>query len=151
MPALPGDLDHVTADDAGPACHRDLSSRPLRPTVPPVSAGASTLFIVAYDEELAERVRDVVAEHGVTEERRMFGGLAFMLGGHMAVCVSGKGGLLLRVGEDDLPALLGEHVAPMVMGGRESRTWVRVAPEALQTEEQLETWVARGVAGAVSD
>ena len=106
---------------------------------------------MTYDEELAERVRDLVAEHGVTEEKRMFGGLAFMLGGHMAACVSGKGGLLLRVGEDVMPGLLGEHVAPMVMGGRESRTWVRVAPEALQTAEQLESWVARGVAGAVTD
>jgi TfoX/Sxy family transcriptional regulator of competence genes len=106
---------------------------------------------VAYDEELAERVRELVAEHGVTEEKRMFGGLAFMLGGHLAVCVSGQGGLLLRVGEAALPGLLGEHVAPMVMGGRESRTWVRVSPEALHTDEQLETWVARGVAGAVKD
>jgi TfoX/Sxy family transcriptional regulator of competence genes len=116
-----------------------------------VSAGTFTLSIVAYDEELAQRVRDLVAEHGVSEEKRMFGGLAFMLGGHMAACVSGQGGLLLRVGEDALPGLLGEHVAPMVMGGRESRTWVRVAPEALRTEAQLETWVARGVAGAVTD
>ena len=116
-----------------------------------MSAGAFTLIIVAYDEELAERVRELVAEHGVTEEKRMFGGLAFMLSGHLAACVSGQGGLLLRVGEDALPALLGEHVSPMVMGGRESRTWVRVAPEALRTDEQLETWVARGVAGAVRD
>jgi TfoX/Sxy family transcriptional regulator of competence genes len=116
-----------------------------------VSAGASTLGIVAYDEELAGRVRELVAEHGVTEEKRMFGGLAFMLSGHMAACVSGQGGLLLRVGADALPGLLDEHVAPMVMGGRESRTWVRVAPEALRTDEQLETWVARGVAGAVRD
>jgi TfoX/Sxy family transcriptional regulator of competence genes len=103
---------------------------------------------MAYDEELATRVRDLVAEHGVPEEKKMFGGLAFMLDGHMAVCVSGQGGLLLKVGEDAMPALLGEHVAPMVMGGRESRTWVRVAPEALGTDEKLDGWVARGVAGA---
>jgi TfoX/Sxy family transcriptional regulator of competence genes len=105
---------------------------------------------MAYDEQLAARVRDLVAEHGVPEEKKMFGGLAFMLDGSMAVCVSGQGGLLLDVGAEAMPGLLGEHVAPMVMGGRESRTWVRVAPEALSTDDQLDAWVARGVAGARS-
>jgi TfoX/Sxy family transcriptional regulator of competence genes len=99
---------------------------------------------MAYDEELAARVRELVAEHGVAEEKRMFGGLAFMLDGHMAVCVSGKGGLLLDVGEQEMPALLGDHVAPMMMGGRESRSWVRVAPEALRTDDELAAWVTRG-------
>jgi TfoX/Sxy family transcriptional regulator of competence genes len=103
---------------------------------------------MAYDEALAARVRDLVAEHGVPEEKRMFGGLAFMLHGHMAVCVSGQGGLLLYVGEEAMPALLSEHVAPMVMGGRESRTWVRVAPDALGTDDQLAEWIGRGVEGA---
>ena len=103
---------------------------------------------MAYDEELAARVRDLVAPHGVTEEKRMFGGLAFMLAGHMAVCVSGQGGLLLKVGEDDMASLLDEHVAPMVMGGRESRSWVRVAPEALTTDDDLGYWVDRGVTTA---
>ncbi len=103
---------------------------------------------MAYDEALAARVRDLVAANGVAEEKRMFGGLAFMLGGHMVVCVSGQGGLLLKVGEDAMPELLGEHVAPMEMGGRESRSWVRVAPEALDADADLAHWVDRGVAGA---
>ena len=106
---------------------------------------------MAYDEELAARVRDLVAEHGPAEEKKMFGGLAFMLGGHMACCVSGQGGLLLRVGEDALPDLLGEHVAPMQMGAQVSSSWARVAPEALTTDDELAAWVARGVAGAVRD
>ena len=103
---------------------------------------------MAYDETLAARVRDLVAAHGAAEEKRMFGGLAFMLGGRMAVCVSGQGGLLLKVGEDAVPGLLGDHVAPMEMGGRASRSWVRVAPEALGSDGELEDWVARGVAGS---
>lgn len=102
---------------------------------------------MAYDEELATRVRALVAGHGPALEKKMFGGLAFMLDGRMAVCVSGQGGLLLKVGEEQQARLVGEHVAPMVMGGRESRTWVRVAPEALGTDEELERWVARGAAG----
>ena len=103
---------------------------------------------MAYDEALAARVRDVVAAHGAAEEKRMFGGLAFMLGGRMAVCVSGQGGLLLKVGEDALPGLLGEHVAPMEMGGRASKSWVRVAPESLTGDDELAAWVARGAASA---
>ena len=103
---------------------------------------------MAYDEELASRVRELIAEHGVTEERKMFGGLAFMLGGHLAVCVSGQGGILLKVGEAEMPDLLGEHVAPMVMGGRESRSWVRVDPASLTTDDDLGYWVDRGATTA---
>jgi len=103
---------------------------------------------MAYDEELAARVREAVAAHGVAEEKRMFGGLAFMLDGRMAVCVSGDGGLLLKVGEEQQPGLLGEHVAPMVMGTRESSSWVRVAPEGLASDAALAEWVARGRAAS---
>ena len=103
---------------------------------------------MVYDEDLAHRIRELIASERGVEEKRMFGGLAFMLDGSMAVCVSGQGGLLLDVGEDEIAGLLGDHVAPMVMGGRESRSWVRVAPEAVGTDEQLDDWVTRGVAGA---
>lgn len=103
---------------------------------------------MAYDEELAERVRSLVSAHGPVEEKKMFGGLAFMVDGHMAVAVSGQGGLLLDVGEDAMPALLGEHVAPMTMGGRESRSWVRVAADGVRTDDELDAWVARGVAAS---
>ena len=80
----------------------------------------------------------------------MFGGLAFMVDGRMAACVSGQGGLLLKP-DEERQRLLGEHVTPMAMGARESSTWVRVAPEALTTDEELATWVARGVAGSARD
>lgn len=102
---------------------------------------------MAYDEGLAERVRLLVAEHGPAEEKPMFGGLAFMLEGYLAVGASHDGGLLVRTAPGDAEALLGEEdVAPMVMGGRASRTWLRVAPGGLESEEQLASWVARAVA-----
>jgi hypothetical protein len=114
-----------------------------------VSVIASTLGTMAYDEELADRIRELISEHCRPEEKRMFGGLSFLLGGHMAVCASGQGGLLVRVSADDHASLqAGEHVAPMVMGGRESKTWLRVAPEGVRTKRQLQGWVARGVATA---
>jgi TfoX/Sxy family transcriptional regulator of competence genes len=104
---------------------------------------------MAYDEDLADRIRELVNDHGPADEKKMFGGLAFLLGGHMAVCASGQGGLMVRVGADDHAALQdGEHVAPMVMGGRTSRTWLVVAPEGVRTKSQLQPWVARGVATA---
>lgn len=104
---------------------------------------------MAYDEELAARVREMVHEHGAAEEKRMFGGLAFLLGGHLAVCASHDGGLLVRTDGAETDTLLRqEHVAPMEMGGRTSRTWLRVGPDALADEERLRAWVGRGVATA---
>jgi TfoX/Sxy family transcriptional regulator of competence genes len=102
---------------------------------------------VAYDDELADRVRVLLAPEGPPDERRMFGGLAFMVGGHMTVCVSGNGGLMVRLPEADVPAALElDHVEPMVMGGRTSRTWVRAAEAGLVDDEALERWVERSVA-----
>ncbi len=101
-----------------------------------------------YDERLAERVRELIDQPAV--ERRMFGGLAFMLDGNLALCVSGQGGLLLRVDDDTERArlLARDHVFPMTMGRRSSATWVAVGAEALDTRRRLEPWVARGVAAA---
>ena len=79
----------------------------------------------------------------------MFGGLGFLLGGNLAVCASHDGGLLVRtdgVGVEEL--LRDDHVEPMVMGGRSSKTWLRVAPEALSTKRRLQDRVSRGVATA---
>jgi TfoX/Sxy family transcriptional regulator of competence genes len=106
-----------------------------------------------YDEELAARVRELIGEQveaiGPAEEKKMFGGLSFLLGGHLAVCASGQGGLLVRVAAGQSAALTRrDHVAPMVMGGRTSSTWLRVSPEGLRTRRQLQAWVARGVASA---
>ncbi|MDP2773895.1 MAG: TfoX/Sxy family protein [Nocardioides sp.] len=104
---------------------------------------------MTYDEGLVERVRELVQEHGPTEEKRMFGGLAFMLGGHMAVCAGHDGGLLVRTDGSESEALLQEeHVEPMQMGAQSSRTWLRVALEALVSDDDLRVWVGRGVATA---
>ena len=106
---------------------------------------------MAYDEALADRIRRLVAgEPGVTEQR-MFGGLAFLIGGNMSVAASGQGGLLVRVAPDDTDALLAKpHAQPFEMRGREMQGWLRVDPEGLRTKRQLEPWVARGVAYARS-
>lgn len=101
---------------------------------------------MAYDTELADRVRDLVGlEYGISE-RTMFGGLAFLVNGTMAVAVSGAGGLMLRVPPDETDELVGlEHVGPMVMAGRETRGWVRVAEAALTDDAGLASWVERGL------
>lgn len=101
---------------------------------------------MAYDEDLADRVRELVGgEPGVTEQA-MFGGLAFLLGGNMAIAVSRQGGVLVRVDPTDadrLAATTGAEVA--VMGGRSMRGWLRVAPRHLRTKRQLTPWVQRGL------
>jgi TfoX/Sxy family transcriptional regulator of competence genes len=106
---------------------------------------------MAYDEDLANRIRELLgAERGI-EEKRMFGGLAFLLNGNMSVAVSGQGGLLVRVPPDDLDTLLQRaHVSPMVMGGRDVRGWLRVDAAGVQTKRQLHSWVTRGVGYARS-
>jgi TfoX/Sxy family transcriptional regulator of competence genes len=106
---------------------------------------------VAYDEDLANRIRELVlTEPGVTEQR-MFGGLAFLIDGNMSVSASGQGGLLLRVEPNETDALLrSQHAAPFQMRGRAMQGWLRVNPEGLRTKRQLERWVARGVAHARS-
>jgi TfoX/Sxy family transcriptional regulator of competence genes len=106
---------------------------------------------MAYDEDLANRIRELIlAEDGVTE-KRMFGGLAFLINGNMSVSASGQGGLLLRVDPAETDALLGQpHAQPFAMRGRVMQGWLRVEAEGVQTRRQLERWVARGVAYARS-
>jgi len=104
---------------------------------------------MAYDRELAERVRELIAAERGVDEKPMFGGLAFLLDGHMAVCVSGNGGLMVRVPAEDTEELLTrDHVAPMIMAGRQTRGWVRVAAEGVTHTRALRSWVDRGVAHA---
>jgi TfoX/Sxy family transcriptional regulator of competence genes len=101
---------------------------------------------VAYDEELANRIRELTAGERGVEEKRMFGGLAFLVHGNMSVAASGRGGLMVRVPPEDTEHLVTrEHVEPMVMAGRETRGWVRVAVEGVRTKRQLQSWVTRGV------
>ncbi|KAA1424984.1 TfoX/Sxy family protein [Mumia zhuanghuii] len=102
---------------------------------------------MAYDEELAERIRAVVAGEAALAERRMFGGLAFLIAGHMAVAASGQGGLMVRVDPDETEALVdGLGVEPMEMRGREMRGWLRVSDDAVRDDAALTEWVGRGIA-----
>jgi TfoX/Sxy family transcriptional regulator of competence genes len=106
---------------------------------------------MAYDEALAERIREHLLGEPV-EEKRMFGGLAFLLGGHLAVSASGKGGLMVRVAPTQTGELLAEPGAsPMEMGGRGPVAgWLRVSADAVADEDALSRWVERGVAYARS-
>jgi TfoX/Sxy family transcriptional regulator of competence genes len=101
---------------------------------------------MAYDEDLANRIRELlVTEMGVTETK-MFGGLAFLIEGNMAVAASGQGGLMVRVDPDDGEELAErDHVETMVMRGKEMKGWLRVDDEGIRTKRQLEPWVKRGV------
>jgi len=101
---------------------------------------------MAYDEELAHRVREQLAgERGITE-KAMFGGLAFLLQGNMSVGLSSGGELMVRVGPDGTDAALSHpHTRLFDMSGRPMRGWILVAPEGVKTERQLAAWVSRGV------
>jgi TfoX/Sxy family transcriptional regulator of competence genes len=99
---------------------------------------------MAYDTELADRIRELVAPLGGVEEKRMFGGLAFLINGNMSVAASGQGGLLVRVPPEDTDQLLRRaHVSPMVMAGREARGWLRIDVHGVKTKRQLHAWVTR--------
>ena len=85
---------------------------------------------MAYDEDLANRIRELLSAQKGIEEKRMFGGLAFLLNGNMSVAASGRGGLMVRIPPDETDKLLTrEYVEPMVMAGRETRGWLRVSAE----------------------
>ena len=106
---------------------------------------------MAYDEKLAERIRELVGDEPNVTEKKMFGGLAFLVGGNMAISASGQGGVLVRVDptqSDDLVAKSSAHVA--VMRGREMPGWLRVDAAHVRTKRELARWVGRGVAYARS-
>lgn len=106
---------------------------------------------MAYDEELAERIRHAVDGEDGLSEQKMFGGLAFLVRGNMAVAASGQGGLLLRVDPADGEELTGhEHVERMVMRGRAMDGWLRVDDAAVGTEADLQRWVDIGLGYARS-
>jgi TfoX/Sxy family transcriptional regulator of competence genes len=106
---------------------------------------------MAYDEKLAARIRELVADEKGVTEKKMFGGLAFLVSGHMAVAASGRGGMMVRVDPDESDALVAKTKARVVeMRGREMPGWLRVDTENVKTKRQLEVWVARGVGYARS-
>ena len=101
---------------------------------------------MAYDEDLANRVRELVLMEDGVAEKRMFGGLAFLIHGNMSVSVSGRGGLLLRIDPADGEALLRKpHAHALEMRGREMAGWLRVDADGVKTSRQLQRWVQRGV------
>lgn len=106
---------------------------------------------MAYDQELAHRVRAAIGAHPALTEKAMFGGLGFMAYGSMAVAVSGQGGLMVRVDPADTPALLDDaSVTRMQMRGRSMDGWLRVSAEAVTDDAALMTWVQRGLARAAA-
>jgi TfoX/Sxy family transcriptional regulator of competence genes len=106
---------------------------------------------MAYDEDLANRIRELIAGAPDVTEKAMFGGLAFLVGGNMSVAASGQGGLMVRVDPDDTHALIAKpHARAFEMRGRAVEGWVRVDAEGVRTKRQLEAWVTRGVGYARS-
>lgn len=106
---------------------------------------------MAYDEELAERIRSLLEGEPGLSEKKMFGGLAFLISGNLAVAASGQGGLMLRVDPAETESLLDEPlVRRVVMRGREMDGWLRIDPAAVATDETLATWIRRGMAYARS-
>ena len=101
---------------------------------------------MAYDEELAERIRELLATDHDVVEKKMFGGLAFLIGGNMSVSASGQGGLLLRCDPEETDALISQpHVNRFEMRGRQMDGWLRVDAEAVESRDELARWVAVGV------
>jgi TfoX/Sxy family transcriptional regulator of competence genes len=106
---------------------------------------------MAYDEELADRIRVLLAGEADVTEQRMFGGLAFLVRGNMAVAASGQGGVMVRVDPADSERLLAATSArPMEMRGRAMRGWLRVDQGDVTTKRQLGRWVKRGTTYAQS-
>ena len=106
---------------------------------------------MAYDEALAARIRDRVGAAPELSEKKMFGGLAFLIGGNMAVAASGQGGILVRVDPEESEALVASTPAePMEMRGKQMAGWLRVATDDVSSDAALAEWVERGVGYARS-
>jgi TfoX/Sxy family transcriptional regulator of competence genes len=106
---------------------------------------------VAYDEDLAHRIRELIGPRKGVTEQKIFGGLAFLVGGNMAIAASGQGGVLVRVDPEQSERLVSTTKAEeMVMRGRAMSGWLRVDDEHVATKAQLSKWVDRGVSYAGS-
>jgi TfoX N-terminal domain len=101
---------------------------------------------VAYDAELADRIRYLIGTGPNLAEKKMFGGLAFLISGNMAISASGQGGVLVRVDPAESAVLTETTTATVaIMGGREMRGWLRVSADDLEADDQLTEWVSRAV------
>ena len=106
---------------------------------------------MAYDEKLADRIRELVGDEPNLKEQKMFGGLAFLIGGNMAIAASGQGGILVHADPEESDSLVASTDAyPMEMRGKQMRGWLRVDPEHVGTKRQLATWVELGTGYARS-
>jgi TfoX/Sxy family transcriptional regulator of competence genes len=106
---------------------------------------------MAYDEELAARIRELLVDARGVTEKKMFGGLAFMIGGNMAVAASGEGGILVRVDPARSERLVSTTSARLMkMRGRQMQGWLRVPAEAVGTKGELRRWVELGTSYAGS-
>ena len=106
---------------------------------------------MAYDEDLANRIRELLGSQRGVEEKPMFGGLAFLVNGNMSVAASGQGGLLVRVDPDESDELVAASPAePMVMRGKAMAGWLRVPGDEVEADAELERWVRTGVGYARS-
>jgi len=106
---------------------------------------------MAYDDELAHRIREQLQDISGVTEMRMFGGLAFLVGGNMAVAASGQSGLMLRVPPDQTEQLAAEpHAGRFEMRGREMNGWLRVDAAGVESDEDLARWADIGVRYASS-
>ena len=102
---------------------------------------------MAYDEEVADRIRELLSGRRGVTETKMFGGLAFLIGGHMTIAASGQGGVLVRVDPGQADRLVETTAAETaVMRGRPMHNWLRVASDDVRTKRQLEKWVKLGSA-----
>jgi TfoX N-terminal domain len=119
---------------------------------PPIGEEAPILEArMAYDEELATRIRTLIGDERALVEKKMFGGLAFLIGGNMAIGASGEGGILVRVDPEESEQLVSTTTAsPMVMRGREMRGWLRVDTGDVSSDAELGKWVELGTAYARS-
>jgi TfoX/Sxy family transcriptional regulator of competence genes len=106
---------------------------------------------MAYDEDLANRIRELISAEDGVREKKMFGGLAFLVNGNLAVSASGQGGLLLRCDPADTDALVAKpHAGRFEMRGRAMDGWLRIEADGVRTKRELERWVGRGAAYARS-
>ena len=150
-PALGQRLERVPVADPldehdGAGCALQLASGSLI-----LHSTCRTIASVAYDEELADRIREVLGGEPGLSEQKMFGGLAFLVGGNMAVAASGQGGILVRVDpaeSDTLVVTTSAHL--MEMRGRQMQGWLRVDADDVRTQPQLAEWVERGLTYARS-
>ena len=111
----------------------------------------TTLGFVAYDEKLADRIRELIGDQPDVTEKKMFGGLAFLIRGNMAVAASGQGGALVRVDPDRSERLVTTtNARPMEMRGRQMQGWLRVDPQDVRTKRELAKWVNLGTTYARS-